>query len=68
MMRNDESGNRGRRVDRGEGLTIIEVAHPEYWANVIKGQEIQVGNAIVYRFVKVLGGNRLLVRRVEKPT
>ena len=60
-------GTRGRRVDRGEGLTIIEVSNPDYWAKALKGHEIAVGNAIVYRFVRVLGGNRLLVRRVEKP-
>ena len=61
-------GTRGRRVDRGEGLTIIEVQHPEYWTKNLQGHEISVGNNIVYRFVKALGGNRLLVRRVEKPT
>ena len=59
------ANKKGVRVDRGEGLTIIEVAHPEYWAPHLKGHKITVGSA-VYTFVRVLQGNRLLVRREEK--
>lgn len=61
------TNRKGNRVDRGEGLTIIEVTNPEYWLPKLRGTKIEAGGA-VYTFVRVLQGNRILVRRLEKPS
>lgn len=55
----------GVRAERGDHLTIIEVEHPEYWAPKLRGKEIEM-DGVTYTFVRILSGNRLLVKREDK--